>query len=149
MTINTIQNITIKVALILLAITCTACSTKPAWVKLIQTETSVHYFMDKPDNKPREGILYTGVFSLYRYPVTLMTKNKTEIRYRSKEETIMIDCKKKLLAAPDSEYYEDTQAKRGTEIYFYVTPPDQLEWLPIKNNPVFEALYTKVSNICR
>lgn len=148
MNTNTIKNTVIKLAITLLAITATACSAKSEWIKVIQTETSVHYYLDKSDNVPHDDILYTSMISIYRYPTPLITKDKKEISYKSKNETIMIDCKKKLIAAPDREYYPDTQAKRGTEIYFYVTPPDQLEWISIENDPIFEALYKIVDNAC-
>ena len=148
MTTNTIKKIVTKLAITLLAITATACSAKSEWVKVIQTETSVHYYLDKSDNEPHDDILYTSMISIYRYPTPLITKDKKEISYKSKNETIMIDCKKKLIVAPDKEYYADTQAQKGTEIYFYVTPPDQLEWLLIESDPVFDALYKKVNNAC-
>jgi len=60
----------------------------------------------------------------------------------------MIDCNKQLMVAPDTEYYVDTEAKKGTEIYFNSMLPDKLDWRPIENEPAFYALYKKINNAC-
>ncbi len=65
MPINTLQKTTIRLAVTILAVTSCDCSVKSEWIKLIQTETSLHYYLDKSDNKPHDGILYKkNVFSL-------------------------------------------------------------------------------------
>lgn len=148
MPINTLQKTTIRWAVIILAVTSSACSVKSEWIKLIQTETSVHYYLEKSDNKPHDGILYNRMFSLYRYPTTLITRDKKEINYKSKYETVMIDCNRHLMVASDTEYYADTEAKKGTEIYFYSMLPDKLEWRPIESDLSFDALYKRVNNAC-
>jgi len=148
MNTNTIKKTIIKLVISVLVVISSVCSAKSEWIKIIQTETSVHYYLDESDNEPHDHILYTSMISIYKHPTSLITKDKKELSYKSKNETIMIDCKKKLISAPDREYYPDIQAKRGTEIYFYVTPPDQLEWFSIEDNPVYYALYKKVNNIC-
>ena len=68
MNTNTIKKTVSKLAITLLAITANACSAKSEWIKVIQTETSVHYYLDKSDNVPHDDILYTSMISIYRYP---------------------------------------------------------------------------------
>ena len=148
MTIKIKQKATNLIFLILVVISCSDCLAKAECLKIIQTENSLHYYFNKPDNKPHEGIIYTRIFSLYRYPNTLITRDKKEISYKSTYETVMIDCGKQLITAPDTEYYADTLAKKGTEIYFDSIPPDHLEWLTVDKNPVFNALYKKMRDSC-
>ena len=114
------------------------------WIFLTSDKESETFFM-VPKVDPKNNLVFFSVSTSFNVMQELAESSDKKLKYFSKDETLILNCRKKVYSVPDNVFYSEPNRK-GSIVYFSSEAPDRLRWFPLEENVVAQKLFDGLSS---